>query len=305
MVPQSIRRYGFTLIELLVVIAIIAILIGLLLPAVQKVREAAARATCMNNLKQIGLAIHNYEFSMGHLPPCGQTTPAPQGHSIFTFILPYMEQNALAQQIRLDLPVVHPINLNQGKAVIKSYLCPSAPEGPTCDYSVYLALPPGSLIVGRHDYGVITGISNNLAVNFCAPGTPSGDTGALTYDSRRRFTDIADGTSNTIFIAEDAGRIALYRKGRKINNTGASGGAWADYNSEYWVHGFDNTGTMINGGGCVINCTNDNEVYSFHPGGANILLGDGSVVFMRDSTTPALLAALTSYAGGESVGGLF
>src|SRR5262245_48264270 len=96
------RRRGFTLIELLVVIAIIAVLIGLLLPALQKVRESSARSSCLNNMKQIGIALHNYSTAEGGLPPYGKTTPSPKGHSIHTFLLPYMEQDNVYKMIRLD-----------------------------------------------------------------------------------------------------------------------------------------------------------------------------------------------------------
>src|SRR5207253_7317175 len=156
------RRRAFTLIELLVVIAIIAVLVGLLLPAVQKVREAANRMSCQNNLHQIGVAVHNYHDSYGAFPPWGfDFTAAPnqaagtapqnpnmygpqtQGHSAFTMILPFLEQDNVINIARVDYSVIDQNNLPPnwglspaGATVIKSYLCPSAPTR-TIDYGPY------------------------------------------------------------------------------------------------------------------------------------------------------------------------
>jgi prepilin-type N-terminal cleavage/methylation domain-containing protein len=331
------RRRGFTLIELLVVIAIIAVLIGLLLPAVQKVREAAARAKCQNNLKQMGIGIHNFQTTNGYLPPWGfdfAAQPNPpygtQGHSALGLILPYLEQDNVFNLARLDRTVADPANLPppygtsaSGSTVIKIYQCPSSI--PTVvDYAPYfvgvLHYPnQGPMLLGPTDYAVVRGFTGGFQ-SSCAPGSPpppgNGDdggalgqkgimTGTALTGGTIRITDIKDGTSNTIMISEDAGRHQIYAQRTPVspNAPGTVGwtlnASWADYNAAIRVHGFDNTGTVQGGGCCVINCNNVNEFYSFHTGGVNALRADGSTRFMTDTIAPGVLAALITRAGGE------
>src|SRR5688572_27658830 len=196
--PRTAPRRGFTLIELLVVIAIIAVLIGLLLPAVQKVREAASRIRCANNLKQLGLAAHNYHDSQGHFPPgIGYSPPAANGvfGTYFFHLLPYVEQDPLYQNSRGTAPfgapvgpmmLYYPGNKNVYSQRVAVFLCPSDPSvgsdgvvtinGFSFGASCY---GPNSLVSGENNF-------NTNPPTF----TPQGKT---------RIADITDGLSNTIF----------------------------------------------------------------------------------------------------------
>jgi prepilin-type N-terminal cleavage/methylation domain-containing protein/prepilin-type processing-associated H-X9-DG protein len=313
------RRRGFTLIELLVVIAIIAVLIGLLLPAVQKVRESAARAKCQNNLKQIGLGVHNFENTNGYLPPSGTTIGGAKGHSALTYLLPYIELNQVYNQIDINKPLYDPVNMkppfgtntsNPFGTTISIFICPTTPEHDG-DYGKvgYLNVAPGIAIFGTTDYGVLDGIGAAFAT--IAGVNQSGHTGLMQFatlasgklDTRVRFTDCPDGTSSTVVFAEDAGRTARWDMNSLVpGSPGASPGqrseaAWGDYDVEYFTHGSDLDGS---GGSCFANCTNDNEMYSFHTQGVNVVMADGHVFFLRKSATPFVVAAMISRAGGEA-----
>jgi prepilin-type N-terminal cleavage/methylation domain-containing protein len=221
------RRKGFTLIELLVVIAIIAILIGLLLPAVQKVREAAARTKCMNNGKQIGLAILNYESQYGYLPPGGTTTAAPnplpkRAHGWAVFILANLEQgNAIVNyDFTKDWDDATSPNVQIAKTLMPIMACPSTAsprfiETPIAaspahlgmavgDYAPTVRLTPAFVNTG----GYMSTQSPPVVIPDAAVST-GGNQGALVTNQVHKILDVADGTSNTIAIAELAGGSQL------------------------------------------------------------------------------------------------
>jgi prepilin-type N-terminal cleavage/methylation domain-containing protein/prepilin-type processing-associated H-X9-DG protein len=316
------RAPGFTLIELLVVIAIIAVLIGLLLPAVQKVREAAARAKCQNNLKQLGLAMHNFHDANGSFPaskvglPLTATGAFPADadatilYSWPAKVFPYLEQDNLARrydftkrfdQAPNDAPNTTLANF-PNQTVVSTMNCPSAPAPDerrgtngraTMDYAAANQL---TRVNGTNPF-------TNYPATFGAPFPPSDSTfvGILGHNLQRAMTDILDGTSNTLLLGEDAGLNQKWVGRALVSNSGGTG-AWC------------NPGTALTVGGCnlsdgstpgpiAVNCTNINELYSFHSGGVNILLGDGSVRFLRDSVKLELIIALVTRAYGEVIPG--
>jgi prepilin-type N-terminal cleavage/methylation domain-containing protein len=294
--PVARLRRGFTLIELLVVIAIIAVLIGLLLPAVQKVREAANRASCQNNLKQLGVALHHFHAAEGAFPPGKQETPPGSGQLVHTwtpFILQYIEQEPLYHRYRFDrnwddaaTNDADPGGVNQND--IKVFLCPSAPSG-----------RKGSRHRGVIDYSPPNQITRpNPFVTDMPPSDPT-FIGILGHNVRRRLTDVTDGSSNTILLAEDGGRNDVWVLGNRISTGGATG-AWANPGTEIVITGFD-TATMSLVGPCAVNCDNNNEIYGFHIGQAQLLMGDGSVRPIRAGTNINIVIALATRARGETI----
>jgi prepilin-type N-terminal cleavage/methylation domain-containing protein/prepilin-type processing-associated H-X9-DG protein len=295
-------RAGFTLIELLVVIAIIAILIGLLLPAVQKVREAAARMSCTNNLKQLGLALHNFHDSNGFFPPSATSTAFNPGwgptQGWGQFLLPYIEQGAMASLYRWDKNWSDPLNQPVVTVPLKVMLCPSAP-GNRMDTAPPSTTPAGPWSASPTDYTPTTRIAQGAITANWVTYQPGDINGMMVTNMRLRFADIQDGTSNTIALAEDAGRPQRWQMGKLITAQLAdSAASWADRNNLIAPTGAKADGSS-RVGPCPMNCTNNNELYSFHTGGVNAVFGDGSVRFLNAGMTLSTLANLITRSGGE------
>lgn len=296
-------RRAMTLIELLVVIAIIGVLLGLLLPAVQSAREAARRMACSNNLMQLGLAAHHHHDTYGLLPPAWVAAPAtvPQGnivqggHGTIPFLLPFLEQRPLADLYRWDKRAQGPENQPVVMTQLKVVQCPSAEP----NRWVTIVEDPRNYRYGGKgacgDYAGILEIDTRLA-DLGLVDRVDNNNGVLTVGFLARLADIRDGSSQTILMAECAGRPALWRAGRRADGV-AEGGVWAS------GMGMFGQGSTPDGtaklGPCAINCTNDREVYSFHPGGANAVFADGSVQFLNATLDIRIFARLVTRAGGE------
>jgi len=304
------RRSAFTLIELLVVIAIIAILIGLLLPAVQKVREAAARMKCSNNLKQQGLAVHMYENTYQELPKSIEFPSHGFGalarHGFQVKLLPYLEQDNLYKLYTFDVAGWAEVN----KPVVSTRLsvlnCPSAPSdtfrtggadnpnfrGAVTDYAAIFST-----------WGMQLGTSDRDGCSATNTFAYSPD-GATTSFSKPKLAAVIDGTSNSLLLVENAGGAHLWIKGK---NTGERAPGWTNTLAQHttYLYSFTDAGTPMNPGvgPCTVNCNNTSGIYAFHSGGANAAMVDGSVRFLREGLSGNVLFALVSRAGGEIVPG--
>ncbi len=337
-------RKAFTLIELLVVIAIIAILIGLLLPAVQKVREAAARAKCTNNLKNIGLACHNLEGVRGALPPSSVQNPAPSAmgglrefqksgttgtlaadfakHCFLAILLPYIEQGSVLTQAGGAYDFTQDwyaaINRNAAASRIAIFECPSAPFEHKFSTSSLSATDQTTFGANWNlttsDYMAVNR-SNNRAVIWTAMGlTYPGDNeikGVLASNEFTRLLAVTDGLSNTIMIAEAAARPQDWKLGKLVNQFAGApspymNGAWAHSGNDIAIDGSNAAGSTLVfaadvPAACRINCANQGEAYSFHTGGANICMGDGSVRFLNESVTLKNLLFMSARSDGNPI----
>jgi prepilin-type N-terminal cleavage/methylation domain-containing protein/prepilin-type processing-associated H-X9-DG protein len=287
------RRPGFTLVELLVVIAIIAVLIGLLLPAVQMVREAANRMACANNLKNLGLALHNYHSDHGKFPPGGVTTPTLHGWG--AFILLYIEQQPLANLYRWDLSHHEVPNQPVAATPLKIFQCPSAESDRFMTFSGWAEKGTRGAC---SDYAPVNQVSPELADLDLIDRVPLYE-GVMPINRMVRLVEISDGTANTILVTECAGRPRQWRVGWRGPDQTVGGCPWTGHANSLTIRGSAPDG-VTRPGPCAVNCTNL-EVYSFHPAGANAVFADGSVHFLKQTIDIRVLARLATRAGGEVV----
>jgi prepilin-type N-terminal cleavage/methylation domain-containing protein/prepilin-type processing-associated H-X9-DG protein len=282
-------RAAFTLIELLVVIAIIAVLIGLLVPAVQKVRAAAARAQCSNNMKQLGLALHNHHEALGGFPAGVLIMPNAAQHNWTAQVLPFLEQDNLYKLYDFNVNwSAAPNDTGTNQHQIKEFICPAAPPNRV-----------GANNRGILDYPAINELHRpNPYATRLPPSDPT-FIGVLGKNVRRRIVEILDGSSGTLVLAEDAGRNEDWEMGRRQGNLSESG-AWANPGGNITVSGFNPVSKTIPGPVAINGC-NAQNVYSFHTNGANGLFGDGSVRLLSTAMSLDVLIALTTRDGGEVV----
>ena len=343
-------RRGFTLIELLVVIAIIGVLIALLLPAVQAAREAARRSQCSNNLKQIGLAIFNYESSTGSFPP-GMLTksqrdlPTPcsnsQAHTMFAFILPYMEQGTIANAINFSVPAWGPSNTSNGingpfqtfqatayTTKIATYLCPSDQYTRHNNPTLNTVLGGGGNPYSPSSYAGVCGTVEDMYYGYggnlsnCETWGQLAPNGIFGKNYAYRVADILDGTSNTLMVGETS---------RFVNEPASN---WNEWNYGPGAFGDDvGSGIRIQVVAYTVPKINAKQTgvspgyltdpfnwfnlalypqsanegsfgfRSLHPGGANFLVGDGTVKFVKQTLNPQVYQALGTKTGSELISG--
>jgi prepilin-type N-terminal cleavage/methylation domain-containing protein/prepilin-type processing-associated H-X9-DG protein len=330
------KSAGFTLVELLVVIAIIAILIALLLPAIQKVREAALRAQCSNNMKQLALACLNYESANKAFPIGDQRDGTTRGTTIpvaivwHALILPYIEQGNLATLYNYNAHWTDPSNAVAIQYPVNIFNCPATPNQPRLDTSM-MEFPgtetgpdpgaPGAvcdywginqtdprLVVANPSFftavEVLRAKNADAMSDFDIPQL----TGVLCRGrlGATRMADITDGTSSTFLFVESAGRPNQYGPGQQLIGPLDPGEArWADPNGNMKLKGSNPlTGLhdpILANDTCAMNCDNINETYSFHRSGSNFAFSDGSVRFLSSSTPIGVLGQMGTRAGGEAI----
>jgi prepilin-type N-terminal cleavage/methylation domain-containing protein len=318
---------GFTLVELLVVIAIIGILIGMLLPAVQTVREAARRTECLNNMRQLGISLHNYESAHRAFPPSrlipdknsipGDLTNG-SGKSAFqswtTLILPFVEQGNLADTFNYRTAWFDNVESENHTTIstpLQLFRCPSTPTSERFDPYHVIGAAAG-------DYGSINEVKKKVYTRVLGVDAPDGSAriGLLSKFDKNPIASCLDGTSNTFFVSECAGQPEVFISGGRMTSEDfanytddkviefngrlvpTDGCGWADPDCGFSVNGASPDG-LTKYGPTMINAINVSESFSFHPQGASFALADGSVRFVAADVSPSVFVGLCTRAGGE------
>lgn len=317
MKPLTVKR-GFTLIELLVVIAIIAILIALLLPAVQQAREAARRSSCQNNMKQIGLALHNYHDTHRCFPPMqvekrGAATSAETGNFLgwATMILPFMDQAPLYNKFNMSQPwrdtagVITPANLLLAKTVLPAFMCPSDPAD---------GLNPDIYNYGKSNYAASYSPLRAPSAAF-NPASYVSYPGVFNNNTVTKLKSIRDGASNTAMVGEKTtegghiGAIWIGSLGYVSSTDSKHYGNWP-YHAGLMRNADTNGGAtyvadpryLINGYYPATGLAHPYAFSSSHTGGAYFLLADGAVRFLSENIDGDLYVSLGSISGKETIG---
>lgn len=311
------RRLGLTLIELLVVIAIIGVMISLLLPAVQLAREAARRVHCGSNLRQLGLALHQFHDSHRVLPASGWTRPAP-GNPAGKYvgwravILPYLERESIREHYDFARHWWESPNLELASVRVSVFECPSTDRGPLVMSAIAksprLAMQFATPLAPT-DYEVLMGVQpSSLNLHFSSPRYDGRNRFSAMYrDSQVSLGHVSDGTSQTLAVVECASRPVVMRRGRvQLSLQNDQGIGWIDSEGPFSLDGASADGAREGCGpsrGCVraINARNDNEPYAAHPTGANTLFIDGHVSWVSESIGIQVMAAMATARGGELV----
>lgn len=306
---------AFTLVELLVVIAIIGVMVGLLLPAVQAAREAARRMQCSNHLKQIALAMHNYESTFRRLPN-NNPQPTPRGSDGRTIsqgpwtiaLLQFLEQSSVYDQWNINLGFVEGTNRLLLTSSIPSYQCPSTPISsptlfppPPASFSADHAATGGERYQATHvDYAAPLNVRR-------PPMLPTSEVlpGILPVVSvpATRFSSVTDGLSNTMLFAEIAGGPIRFNRQRQAGDQNGAFGHFGNWNRLLLTRVSDD-GSTLHGGNCLVNCTNwaGLNLNSFHPGIAQMALADGSVRALSETVSMEILFRLVAIQDGEPIG---
>ena len=315
---QRLSHAGFTLVELLVVIAIIGVLVALLLPAVQAAREAARRTQCTNNIRQLGLAVHNFHDVNLVFPAAQDQWINSKGTTIgcswLTRILPFIEQQSVYQLYNFDAAWDDAAtNAKPQTGVIctkiKGFLCPSAPPAnirPANNGRANSDYVATSDLNARPIINLNAHVSSAIAVSdphFIGVLGHNKVVGGITLSpARHRFADVTDGTSMTFLTAECAGRNDPWFMGNRLQGVpNRSNGPWANQNSRITMGGCDPKNPSAAQGPKAVNCANDKEIYGFHPSGAMACMADGSVRMLASNLDLNVSVSLLTRERGENI----